>query len=84
MNILEAGLNRLRVKKLRAKVERQAKEITRLETSRLGLRRVNKRMREALWYITERCEAYAVCDEGECDQCDLLRELRGRAEEATK
>lgn len=43
---LEAGLNKLRVQELRAKVERQAKEITRLELSRAGLKKHNKELRE--------------------------------------
>lgn len=46
MNILEAGLNKIRIKRLRTKVERQAKEITRLERSREGLKRHNKELRE--------------------------------------
>ena len=37
------------------------------------------RVYDALRQIAERADAYAVCSENECHDCDLLRELRDLA-----
>lgn len=56
MDQIEAGLNKIRVRELRAKLERQAAHITRIETSRSALKRINRQLRDEI--------------DRECD-CDL-------------
>lgn len=57
---IEAGLNRIRVKTLRAKIERQAVQITRLEASRKGIKKWNKKLRLEL--AEERARPEESCE----------------------
>lgn len=49
---IEAEQNKLRVKELRKKIERQAEQITRLEVSRKDLKVENKKLRLKIIYGT--------------------------------
>ena len=56
---IDRGLLKARVRSLRAKIERQAKEITRLQASRKGMGKWNKRMREALGDLVAKLDEIA-------------------------
>ena len=84
LNMIDLNNAQIRIERKDAKIERQAKIITRLETSRIALKKENKELREQIVLLDAETEALGVLlsplVDIELERDKLLEQLKNKKE----